>query len=224
MTPVILLTDAYIANGASAWRIPDLSSYASITPRYVDKFYKEDRPWAPYRRDPETYVRYWAIPGMEGYTHRVGGLEKDSETGAISTEPRNHHRMVGYRQAKIDAIAHFIPQLEVEGDLDADTLMVGWGSTYGHLLSAIDVIRAGGRKVAMAQFKHIRPLPSNTEEVLRRYKNIIVIEQNNGQFAKYLQGEFGGLALHRYNVIEGQPLKVAGITDAVLHLMDRKEK
>lgn len=224
MTPVILLTDAHIANGASAWKIPNISEYPSITPPYVQKAYKDERPWSPYRRDSETFVRYWAIPGTPGYAHRIGGLEKDSETGAISTDPRNHQRMVGYRQEKINKIASKIPLLKVLGNSEAETLIVGWGSTYGHILTATEEINNGGRKVAMAHFRHIRPLPSNTEEILRKYKNVIVVEQNNGQFAKYLNGEFQGLSLHRYNVVEAQPLKVKGIADAVLHIMDKNEE
>lgn len=224
MTPVVLLTDAYIANGASAWRIPVLSEYPSINPPYVQEHFTEDRPWTPYLRDKDSYVRYWAVPGTPGYEHRVGGLEKDSETGEISTNPRNHHRMIGLRAEKVQRIASSLPELEVLGDKDAEVLMVGWGSTYGHILTALNEISAAGRSVAMVHFKYINPLPKNTEEVLRKYKEIIVIEQNSGQFAKHLSGAISGLNLHRYNVIEGQPLKVKGIADEVLNLMDTKEE
>ena len=220
MTPVILLTDAYLGNGASAWRIPDLNSYPEIKPPFVERYYKGETPWKPYFRDPESYVRYWAIPGVEGFEHRVGGLEKDSETGVISTEPRNHARMVGYRKEKIARIARCLPQQELIGDEDADVLVIGWGSTYGHILSAIEGIRSAGRKIAMTHFKYINPLPSNTEEIIRRFKKVVVVEQNTGQFAAYLSGQIGGLELLKFNRVEGQPLKVAEISDYLLGILD----
>ena len=220
MTPVILLTDAYLGNGASAWRIPDLSTYPEIKPPYVESNYQGEQPWKPYFRDPESYVRYWAIPGVEGFTHRVGGLEKDSETGVISTDPRNHARMVGYRKEKIARIAHRLPQQEVIGDEDAELLVVGWGSTYGHILSAVEEIRAAGRKIAMTHFKYINPLPSNTAELIKRFEKVVVVEQNLGQFAAYLSGQIGGLDLYRFNKVEGQPLKVREIADYLLHILD----
>lgn len=220
MTPVILLTDAYLGNGASAWRIPDLSDYPEIKPPYVEREYHEETPWAPYLRDPESYVRYWAIPGTEGYTHRIGGLEKDAQTGAISTDPRNHARMVGYRQAKVERIAHRLPKLEVIGDEEAEVLVIGWGSTYGHILTAVESILAAGRKIAMAHFKYINPLPANTEEVIRRFKKVVVVEQNMGQFASYIGGKLEGIDLYKFNKVEGQPLKVAEISDYLLHILD----
>lgn len=220
MTPVILLTDAYLGNGASAWRIPDLSTYPEIKPPYVESNYQGEKPWKPYFRDPESYVRYWAIPGVEGFTHRVGGLEKDSETGVISTDPRNHARMVGYRKEKIARIAHRLPQQEIIGDEDAELLVIGWGSTYGHILSAVEEIRAAGRKIAMTHFKYINPLPSNTAELIKRFEKVVVVEQNLGQFAAYLSGQIGGLAPYKFNKVEGQPLKVREIADYLLHILD----
>lgn len=220
MTPVILLTDAYLGNGASAWRIPDLSTYPEIKPPYVESNYQGEKPWKPYFRDPESYVRYWAIPGVEGFTHRVGGLEKDSETGVISTDPRNHARMVGYRKEKIARIAHRLPQQKIIGDEDAELLVVGWGSTYGHILSAVEEIRAAGRKIAMTHFKYINPLPSNTAELIKRFEKVVVVEQNLGQFAAYLSGQIGGLAPYKFNKVEGQPLKVREIADYLLHILD----
>lgn len=223
MTPVILLTDAYLGNGASAWRIPDLSTYPEIKPPYVESNYQGEKPWKPYFRDPESYVRYWAIPGVEGFTHRVGGLEKDSETGVISTDPRNHARMVGYRKEKIARIAHRLPQQEIIGDEDAELLVVGWGSTYGHILSAVEEIRAAGRKIAMTHFKYINPLPSNTAELIKRYEKVVVVEQNLGQFAAYLSGQIGGLDPYKFNKVEGQPLKVREIADYLLHILDGED-
>lgn len=220
MTPVVLLTDAFIGNGASAWRIPDLSTYPSINPRYVQTYYKGELPWTPYMRDEQSLVRYWAIPGTEGYMHRVGGLEKHCDTGAICTDPTNHSKMVHHRHDKIARIADDLPLLEVCGDVSADTLIVGWGSTYGHILTAVDQLIRYGESVAMVHFKYINPLPKNTEEVFRQYKNIVVVEQNMGQFAQYVSGQIGGLNIFRYNKVEGQPLKVEGIVGYVRQIME----
>lgn len=212
MTPVILLTDAFIANGSSAWRLPELDKYPSITPNYVSN-YHSDKPWKPYRRDKDTFVRYWAIPGTEGFTHRLGGLEKDYDTSAISTDPLNHQKMVQTRQAKIDKIADFIPDLEVVGDEDADLLIVGWGGTYGHLYEAMEDMQETGKKVALAHFRFINPLPKNTEEVLKRYKKVVVVEQNNGQFANYLRSKIDDFNPYKFNRIKGQPFIVARLVE-----------
>ena len=212
MTPVILLTDAFIANGSSAWRLPELDKYPSITPNYVSN-YHSDKPWKPYRRDKDTFVRYWAIPGTEGFTHRLGGLEKDYDTSAISTDPLNHQKMVQTRQAKIDKIADFIPDLEVVGDEDADLLIVGWGGTYGHLYEAMEDMQETGKKVALAHFRFINPLPKNTEEVLKRYKKVVVAEQNNGQFANYLRSKIDDFNPYKFNRIKGQPFIVARLVE-----------
>ena len=147
MTPAILLTDGYIANGSSAWKIPNLDEYPDIKPNYVHDRLEN---WKPYVRDAETLARYWAVPGTEGFAHRIGGLEKDYNTGVISTEPNNHHRMMMTRQAKVDKIADFIPEQEVLGDLDAELLVVGWGGTYGHLYEAVETMHDAGQKVANA--------------------------------------------------------------------------
>ena len=212
MTPVVLLTDAYIANGSAAWRLPDLDEYPSINPPYVTPDMAGT--WTPFMRNLETGVRYWAKPGMEGFMHRIGGLEKSSETGAISTEPENHHLMTQLRAEKVAKIADAIPLLEVEGDPDADLLIVGFGGTYGHLHSAMDVLNAQGKKAALAHFRFINPLPKNTEEVLRRYKNIVVAEQNMGQLAGYLRMKVEGIRLHQFNQVKGQPFVVQELVDA----------
>lgn len=222
MTPVVLLTDAYLGNGAAAWRIPNLADMPRIVPPYVQEFFRSEDRWTPYMRNEENLVRYWAVPGTDDYMHRVGGLEKDEKTGAISTNPRNHERMVNLRQMKIDRIADYLPHLDVEGDQDADTLLVGWGSTYGHIDAAMELLQSQGRKVAMAQFKYIRPLPANTEEVMRRFKKIIVIEQNLGQFASYLSGQIKGLDIYKINKVEGQPMKVKMIAEQAAEIMDEK--
>jgi 2-oxoglutarate ferredoxin oxidoreductase subunit alpha len=212
ITPVILLTDGYIANGSSAWRIPDLDKYPPIVPHDVSQY--KGNEWRSALRDDETMVRYWAEAGLEGYTHRIGGLEKDFNTGAISTDAANHQKMVNVRQAKVDKIADFIPQLELIGGEDAGLLVVGWGGTYGHLREAVEKMNDAGQKVALAHFRFISPLPKNTAAVLKKFKKIIVAEQNNGQFAGYLQEKIEGLQISRYNKVEGQPFAVSGLIEA----------
>ena len=219
MTPVILLTDSFIANGSSAWKIPDLDTYPSITPNYVTN-YKEEAPWKPYRRDKDSLVRYWAIPGMNEFMHRIGGLEKDYETSAISTDPANHQKMVNVRQAKIDKIADYIPDQEVCGDKDAELLVIGWGGTYGHLYEAMEDMQAEGKKVAMAHFKFIQPLPKNTAELISRYKKVVVVEQNNGQFANYLRGKIPGFNPFQFNRVKGQPFVVARLVEELTKILE----
>ena len=219
MTPVILLTDSFIANGSSAWKIPDLDTYPSITPNYVTN-YKEEAPWKPYRRDKDSLVRYWAIPGMNDFMHRIGGLEKDYETSAISTDPANHQKMVNVRQAKIDKIADYIPEQEVCGDKDAELLVIGWGGTYGHLYEAMEDMQAEGKKVAMAHFKFIQPLPKNTAELISRYKKVVVVEQNNGQFANYLRGKIPGFNPFQFNRVKGQPFVVARLVEELTKILE----
>ena len=218
MTPVVLLTDAYIANGSAAWKLPDLNEYPSINPPYVTPDMSSY--WTPFLRNYETGVRYWAKPGTEGFMHRIGGLEKSSETGAISTEPENHHLMTQLRAEKVAKIADTLPLLEVEGAEDADLLIVGFGGTYGHLHSAMDTLNANGKKAALAHFRFINPLPKNTEEVLRKYKKIVVAEQNMGQFAGYLRMKIEGLHLHQFNQVKGQPFVVQELVDAFTKIME----
>lgn len=220
MTPVVLLTDAFVANGSAAWKIPNLKEYPTITPHKVtqDMLGK----WAPYLRDEKTKVRFWAYPGMEGFEHRLGGLEKDSVTGAISSDPKNHQLMVNLRQEKVKNIENVIPELELEGDKDADCLLVGWGSTYGHIFSAAEVMRENGKKVAQVHFNFINPFPKNTEEILRKYKKIIVVEQNTGQLALILRGKFNGLKVEQYNKVEGQPFNVTDLVEQLTKIMEEK--
>ena len=216
MTPVILLTDAFIANGSAAWQLPTMANLPAITPHYApaEQKYK----YSPYHRD-DNNVRYWAVPGQEGFTHILGGLEKDGETGAISTEPENHDKMDRLRYGKVQKIP--VPDLEVEGDKDdADLLIVGFGSTYGHLHSAMEELRSMGHKVALAQFQYINPLPRNTKDVLLKYKNVVVAEQNLGQFAAYLRIRVDGFAPHRFNQVKGQPFQTGELTTSFLKLLE----
>ncbi|MDE7393765.1 MAG: 2-oxoacid:acceptor oxidoreductase subunit alpha, partial [Muribaculaceae bacterium] len=217
MTPVILLSDAFIGNGSSAWRVPEASDYPEIHPRRVPGEIIDG--WTPYMRDSETLARYWAIPGEDNLPHRIGGLEKDSVTGAISTDPVNHEKMVNLRREKIARIANDIPELEVQGNTEADTLIVGWGGTYGHLLTATKELNREGIPVATAQFRYINPLPRNTADILSRYRRVIVAELNCGQFADYLQARFPNVEIHRINKIQGQPFLVGELVDKVKEIV-----
>ena len=210
MTPVILLSDAFIGNGSSAWRVPEADEFPEIKTPYVPE---GTEGWRPYDRNEETLARYWAIPGTEGLTHRLGGLEKDAVTGAISTDPANHEKMVNLRREKIARIARDIPALEAIGPDDADTILVGWGGTYGHLRTAAEELAAAGTKIAFAHFRYINPLPANSGELLGRYKRVIVAELNTGMFADYLQAKFPDLRISRINKIQGQPFQVSEIVE-----------
>lgn len=210
LTPVVLLTDAFIANGSAAWKLPKIDELPAIAPHFAtaEQKYK----YTPYVRDPNSKVRYWAIPGQEGYTHILGGLEKDGKTGAISTEPENHNEMSHLRYEKVAKIQ--VPDLVVEGDADdAGLLIVGFGSTYGHLLAATEQLRKKGHKVALAQFKYVNPLPANTAEVLLRYKKVVVAEQNLGQLAALLRIRVNDFVPYQYNQVKGQPFIVNDLVE-----------
>ena len=211
MTPVVLLTDAFVADGSAAWKLPKLAEYPAIVPPYVRP--EMQGSWTPYQREEKTGSRYWAIPGTEGFTHILGGLEKDNKTGAISTDPENHDLMTRLRAEKIAKIE--VPDVEVEGDKDdAELLIVGFGGTYGHLHAAMDELRATGKKVALAHFKFINPLPKNTAEVMKRYKKVVVAEQNMGQFAGYLRMKVDGFVPYQFNQVKGQPFLVNELVQA----------
>lgn len=219
MTPVVLLSDAYIANGSAAWHLPAWEEYPAIHPPYVTPDMAAD--WTPFKRNPETGVRYWAVPGTEGFMHRIGGLEKSNETGAICTEAENHQLMTRLRAEKVAKIADSLPNLEVEGDADdAELLIVGFGGTYGHLHSAMDTLRKRGKKVALAHFRVINPLPKNTAEVLRKYNKVVVAEQNMGQLAAFLRMNVEGVHLHQFNQVKGQPFVVQELVDSFTKIME----
>lgn len=215
MTPVILLTDAFIANGSSAWRIPEDKDYPEIHPHILPQNVLEQG-WRAYDRDANG-ARWWALPGTPGAMHRLGGLEKDAKTSVISTDGPNHERMVKARREKIARIADEVPALEPMLASDADTILLGWGGTYGHLLAAANQLNAQGHKVAFWQFRYINPLPANTFEVLSRYKNVIVAELNTGMFADYLQMHLPMKEIKRINKVEGQPFLVREVVDGVLN-------
>jgi 2-oxoglutarate ferredoxin oxidoreductase subunit alpha len=215
MTPVILLTDGYLGNGSQLFRIPKVSELPSITPRLAKP---NDPDYRPFRRDPETFAREWALPGMEGLRHRVGGLEKCPD-GPLSTDPENHALMTYNRQEKVNRVANYIPEQEVTGNTDADLLVVGWGGTAGALTLAVEELNNEGKKVAYTHFNYICPLPKNTGDILRKYKKIVVCELNNGQFAGYLRTQFPECPMKQYNKIMGLPFEVGELKDCFTKIL-----
>ena len=213
LTPVILLTDAFIGNGASLWKLPKLSDMPEIKPYYAPESLKDN--FNGLSRDEQTKIRYWAIPSTEGFEHRVGGLERNYNTGVISTDGANHAKMVATRAFKVQNIAKQLPLLEVEGDASADTLVIGWGSTRGHLQSAVAELNKRGKRTAHLHFNYINPLPSNADELIRRYKKVIVCELNSGQFAGYLRSKIHGVDFLQVNKIEGQPFSIEELVEHI---------
>lgn len=219
MTPVVLLTDAFVANGSGAWRLPELENYPTILPPYVSSEMKDS--YTPYQRNSKG-ARYWAIPGQEGFMHILGGLEKDGNTGAISTNPDNHDKMCRIRAQKVANIE--VPDVQVEGCVDdADLLIVGFGGTYGHLYSAMQEMCQHGERVALAHFSYLNPLPKNTEEVLKKYKKVVVAEQNLGQFAAYLKMKIAGFDPYQFNEVKGQPFVVSELVEAFEKILSNKK-
>ncbi|MCK4992114.1 MAG: 2-oxoacid:acceptor oxidoreductase subunit alpha, partial [Bacteroidales bacterium] len=206
MTPVILLTDGYLANGSELWRIPEMKSMPEIVPPLVEDNMEN---FYPYHRDPKRMNRYWAIPGQPGLRHRVGGLEKADVTGEVSHDPMNHQIMVEQRDQKVQKVVEFIPGQEVVGPDEADLLVVGWGGSYGALVSAVNDMLDEGQSVALAHFTHINPLPGNTAEVFSHYKKILVCELNLGQFASYLRSKHPKYEYLQYNKVQGLPLFIS---------------
>ncbi len=218
MTPVILLTDGFLANGAQPWLIPSMQDLPEIRLNKPT----EGEKYQPYARDPETLVRKWAVPGMKGMEHRIGGLEKMDITGTISYVPENHQKMTDLRAGKIAKIADFIPLQKVYGNQDGgEILVVGWGGTYGHLFSAVKELRNEGKDVNLAHFNYINPLPKNTEEIFSKYKKILVCELNLGQFALYLRGKHPGHNYYQCNKVAGLPFAVDEIKNKVNELLTK---
>ena len=203
MVPVVLLTDGFLGNGSEPWRVPTMDELPTITPR------KATNPelFKPYNRDPETLAREWAFPGMDGFQHRIGGLEKNA-AGAVSHDPENHHINTEIRAAKVEKVVDMIPELEVIGEPEGDLLVVGWGGTYGHMISSVRAMQDAGKKVSLAHFNYIKPLPKNTAEVFSKFKKIVVCELNLGQFASYLRDKVPGLHYYQVNKMKGLPFSV----------------
>jgi len=223
-TPVVLLSDGYLANGSEPWRIPDIAELPAIDPNFAtpqDVVDGDD--FLPYGRDPETLARNWAIPGTPGLEHRIGGLEKGDGHGNISYEPANHELMVRLRQAKVDAIAKSIPPLEVDDPSGAaKVLIVGWGSTYGPIGAGVRRVRKAGHNVAQVHLRHLNPFPSNLGEILQGYDRVLVPEMNLGQLSLLLRAKYL-VDAQGYNHVRGLPLKAADIARAIGSLVAEAE-
>ncbi len=218
MTPVILLTDGFLANGAEPWRIPKMADLHNIKVPFA----KEGEDYQPYARDEKNLVRKWAIPGTKGLEHRIGGLEKMNITGTVSYIPENHQLMSDLRAEKVKRIANSIPDLKVKGEASADLLVVGWGGTYGNLVTAVREMQRENKSIALAHFNHIVPLPKNTEEVLSRHKKVIVCELNNGQFVEYLRGQFQQIKFEQYNKLQGLPFTLVELKQKFNELLEEE--
>ncbi|MHB2021759.1 MAG: 2-oxoacid:acceptor oxidoreductase subunit alpha [Mycobacteriales bacterium] len=223
-TPVLLLSDGYLANGSEPWRLPEVGELPDLAVEFATKPNAVDAAgnpvFHPYLRDPQTLARPWAVPGTPGLEHRIGGLEKADGSGNISYDPTNHDLMVHLRAAKIEGIARDIPPLEVEGPDDARVLVLGWGSTYGPIGAACRMVRQGGRRVAQAHLRHLNPFPSNTGEVLHRYEKVLIPEMNLGQLSLLIRGRFLVDAL-TYNKVRGLPFRAEELAQVILEVLDQ---
>ncbi len=218
MTPVIILSDGYLANGAEPWRIPSVDKLPDLSVRFASSTNVGDDFW-PYLRDEQTLARPWAIPGTPGLEHRIGGLEKADGTGNISYEPENHHLMTQLRAAKIKAIEEDIDPVEWDGDDDASILILGWGSSYGAIGAAFRRLRARGKKIARAHLKHMNPFPRNLREVLERFDRVVIPEMNMGQLARLVRSDFL-LDTISINQVKGIPFKAGDLEEVILGLME----
>jgi len=215
MMPVILMSEGFIANGSEPWKIPSMADYPAIKPPFIEEC---EGGFKPFERDPQTFVRKWAVPGKKGLNHRVGGLEKNP-AGVISSDPENHAMMVAARAEKIARVADCIPAQKVIGDSEGDVLVVGWGGTFGHLFTAVNELSAQGHKVSLAHFDYINPLPKNTAEIFAKFKKIIVCELNSGHFADYLRAKLPQFSYLQYNKVQGQPFIVKEVVDAIKEIL-----
>ena len=213
MTPVMLLSEGFLGNGSEPWLIPSMKDYPEIKPPFATKL-PQDGKFKPFERDPETLVPRWALPGQKGFEHRVGGLEKNHD-GVLSSAPEIHQMMVDERAAKVRKIADYIPELKVDGPQEGNLLVVGWGGTYGHILSAINEVRQEGKEVSYAHFDYIFPVPRNTGKVLGGFRKVLVCELNSGQFAGYLRTLFPEAEIIKCNKVQGQPFLVGELVDAI---------
>jgi 2-oxoglutarate/2-oxoacid ferredoxin oxidoreductase subunit alpha len=218
MTPVIYMSDAFVANGAEPWQVPSLEDLPDIS---VGNAEKGEGPFLPYDRDPETLSRPWAVPGTPGLEHRIGGLEKADGLGNVSYDPDNHHKMTLYRAQKVAGIARDIPPLEAFGPEEGELLILGWGSTYGVIRSAVERLNAEGRSVAHAHLRYLNPFPANTGDLLRRYRTVLVPELNLGQLAFLLRGTYLVNAVG-YNRVKGKPFRIQEIVEEAVRLLDER--
>lgn len=211
MTPVVLLTDGYLGNGSAPWKITKMDELPDINPPIVKEGTEN---WEPYSRDTERLARTWALPGTPGLEHRIGGLEKDGKTGNVSHVPENHQSMTEAREAKIEKIADYLPELQVEGAQEGDLLVIGWGGTKGSMLTSVREMVGEGKSIGLAHFNYINPLQKNVKEILGRYKKIVVAELNLGQFANYLRMSFPEFEYKQYNKVQGLPFTTIELKDA----------
>ena len=219
MTPAILLTDGALGFGSALFRIPKVSSLPPINPPIAQP---NDPNFKPYNRDPKTLARKWAIPGTEGLRHRLGGLEKENITGSVSTDPMNHQLMVDIRAEKVEKLADFIPQQEIDGPPEGDLLVVSWGGTYGQLHDAVKKSREDGKAITHAHFNYIMPLPKNTGEILKRFKKILVCELNSGQFVNYLRMKHPGTNYYQFNKVQALPFTTHELTEKFNQMLEEK--
>lgn len=218
MTPVLLLTDSYLANGTEPWKIPAMKDLPDIKPPFADI---KEKPYLPYKRDCETLARYWAIPGTPGLEHRIGGLEKTMK-GTVSYIPENHEQMVKFRADKVARVAVKIPDLAVYGEKSGDLLVVGWGGSFGYLMTAVRELQKQGYKVSLANFNYINPLPGNVKEVFGKFKKIVVAELNMGQFADYLRIKHQEFRYEQINKVQGLPFTIAEIREKCINILEGK--
>jgi len=218
MTPVILLTDGFLANGTQPWRIPSMKDYPDIHPRIVPEGTVD---YQPYARDTETLARSWALPGTKGLEHRIGGLEKDYLTGSVSYDPVNHQKMTDVREAKIQKVVKRLPDLEVIGEKEGSLLVVGWGGTFGHLKTAVQELHTEGHKIGLAHFNYIKPLPRNVDDVFEKFDKIIVCELNMGQFANYLRIIHQKFTYHQFNKVQGLPFTIIELKQEFTKLLEK---
>ncbi len=216
MTPVILLSDGYLANGSEPWKYPKMSEMPDIK---VPMAKANGEDYLPYFRNKETLARYFATPGMKGLEHRIGGLEKQENTGNVSYDPQNHEDMVKVRAEKVERVANYIPEQAVMGEGNGDLLVVGWGGTYGSLHTSVSELWKAGRSIDHAHFNYINPLPKNTEKLLSSYKKVVVCELNMGQFASHLKSRFPKIRIDTYNKIQGLPFTVTELKEKFIELL-----
>ena len=217
VTPVILLTDGYVANGSQPWQIKKIEDLDDIVPHEAESNMMN---WQPYERDVNSLARYLVFPGTPGYEHRIGGLEKDSITGNVSYDPQNHELMVQTREEKVQRVANYLPEVEVEGAQEGELLVVGWGGTYGSLTTAATQCEIAGHPVSLAHFSYIKPLPKNTADVFGKFKKILVCELNNGQLIKYLRAELPQFDYMQYNKIQGLPFRVTELSKEFVNVLE----
>ena len=218
-TPVVMLSDSYLASGTSPWRIPEVGELPEIT---IPQFNKPAEEWQAYLRDPEYLSRYWKSPGDAGFEHRIGGLEKKENTGNLTYEPENHEKMTKIREEKIARIAKKLPQQTIVGAQKGKLLIVGWGSSHGAISTAVsELLESGEESIGFTHFNYINPLPSNTEEIFSKFDKILVCELNNGQFVNYLRIKLPQFTYKQFNKIKGQPFFTSEIKAEIINTLTR---